>query len=70
MKTFKHEHLFYLHLFSYTATCSSFKWIEPLPFELLCTQTRREIETQTDIKTHRRTDGHDYSIVPVDKPQL
>ena len=38
-------------LFSYTIRCSSFKWIEPLFFELSCTQTH----TQTDRHTHRRT---------------
>ena len=49
-------------LFSYTIRCSSFKWIEPLFFELSCTQTERQ--------THTHTDGHEYSIVAVDKPQL
>ena len=47
-------------LFSYTTICSSFKWIEPLFFELSCTQT----DTQTD----RQTYGHEYSIVAVYKP--
>ena len=45
-------------LFSYTTICSSFKWIEPLFFELSCTQT------------DRHTDKHEYSLVAVDKPQL
>ena len=36
-------------LFSYNTTCSSFKWIEPLFFELSCTQT----DTQTDTQTNR-----------------
>ena len=39
-------------LFSYTTVCSSFKSIEPLFFELSCTQTDR----QTDTHTHRQTD--------------
>ena len=51
-------------LFSYATICSSFKWIEPLFFELLCTQT----DTQT--ATHTHTDGHEYSIVAVDKRHL
>ena len=34
-------------LFSYTTVCSIFKWIEPLFFELSCTQT----DTQTDRQT-------------------
>ena len=45
-------------LFPYTTICSSFKWIEPLFFELSCTQT------------DRHTDGDEYSIVAVDKPLL
>ena len=45
---------------SYTTICSSFKSIEPLFFELSCTQTDR----------HTHTDKHEYSIVAVDKPQL
>ena len=49
-------------LFSCTTICSSFKSIEPLFFELSCTQTDRH--------THRHTDNHEYSIVAVDKPQL
>ena len=44
----------------YTTIPSSFKWIEPLFFELSC--------TQTDTQTHRHT--CEYSIVAVDKPQL
>ena len=36
--------------------------IEPLFFELSCTQTDRQ--------TDRHTDGDEYSIVEVDKPQL
>ena len=35
-------------LFSYTTICSSFQWIEPLFFELSC--------TQSDTHTHRKTD--------------
>ena len=46
-------------LFLYTTIFSSFKWIEPLFFELLCTLTG----------THRHTDRHEYSIVAVDKLQ-
>ena len=38
-------------LFSYTALCSSFKWIELLFFELSCTQTDRHTHTHT----HRQT---------------
>ena len=53
-------------LFSYTTICLSFKSIEPLFFELSCTQTDRQTDTHTD--TH--TDGDEYSIVAVDKPQL
>ena len=41
-------------------------WIEPLFFKLSCTQR----DTQTDAQTHRHADGHEYSIVAVDKPQL
>ena len=55
-------------LFSYTTICSSFKSIEPLFFELSCTQT--DTHTQTDRHTDRHTDGDEYSIVAVDKPQL
>ena len=51
-------------LFLYITKCSSFMWIEPLCFELSCTQT------QTHRLTHRHTDGHEYSIVAIDKPQL
>ena len=53
-------------LFSYTLICLSFKWIESLFFELSCKQA----DTQTDTQTPRHTDGHEYSIVAVDKPQL
>ena len=49
---------------SYTTICSSFKWIEPLYFELSCTQTHRH--THID----RHLDGHEYSIVAVNKLQL
>ena len=57
-------------LFSYTTTCSSFKWIEPLFFELSCTQTDTQTDTHTDRQTPRHKDRHEYSIVAVDKPQL
>ena len=63
-------------LFSYTTICSSFKSIEPLFFELSCTQTHTHTDrqTETDGHTDRRTDTHldgdEYSIVAVDKPQL
>ena len=53
-------------LFLYTTVCSSFTSIEPLFFELSCTQTDRQTERQT----HRHTDNDEYSIVAVDKPQL
>ena len=49
-------------LFSYTTVCSSFTSIEPLFFELSCTQADRQ--------TDRHTDNDEYSIVAVDKPQL
>ena len=47
-------------LFPYTTVpvCSSFKWIEPLFFELSCTKTH----THTDTHTHTHTDRHEYSI--------
>ena len=48
-------------LFSYATICSSFKWVEPLFFELSCTQTHTH--RQTDRHTDRHTDGHEYSIV-------
>ena len=35
-------------LFSYTTTCSSFKWIKALFSELLCTKADRHTDTQTD----------------------
>ena len=57
-------------LFSYTTICSSFKSIEPLFFELSCTQTDRQTDRQTDTQTDRHTEGDEYSIVAVDKPQL
>ena len=48
--------------------------IEPLFFELSCTQTHTQTDRQTDRRTDRQTDthtdGHEYSIVAVDKPQL
>ena len=50
-------------LFPYTTLCSSFKWNEPLFFELSGTQTHKRTHTQTG----RHTDGHEYSIVVVDK---
>ena len=51
-----------VRLFSYTTIFSSFKSIKPLFFELSCTQRDRQ--------TDRHTDGDEYSIVAVDKPQL
>ena len=57
-------------LFSYTTVCSSFTSIEPLFFELSCTQTDRQTPRQTDRQTDRHTDNDEYSIVAVDKPQL
>ena len=59
-----------LRAISYTTICSSFKPIEPLFFELLCTQTHTQTDRQTDRQTPTHTDGHEYSIVAVDKPQL
>ena len=61
--------------------CSSFKWIEPLFFELSCTQTDRQTDTHTYAHAHTHThththtphthtDRHEYSIVAVDKLQL
>ena len=52
-------------LFSYTTICSSFKWIEPI-FFLSYPVKKTDRLTQT----HRHTDGHEYSIVAVDQPQL
>ena len=40
--------------------------LEPLFFELSCTQTDRQTDGQTDTNT----DNDEYSIVAVDKPQL
>ena len=37
--------IYYIHV------CSSFKWMEPLCFELLCTQTDRQTHRQTDMST-------------------
>ena len=54
-------------LFSNTTTCSSFKWIEPF-FLLSCTQTHTH--RRKDTQTLGHTDGHEYSIVVVDQPQL
>ena len=46
---------YYNMLFSNTTTCSSFKWIEPLLFEISCTQTHgkteRHADTQMDMST-------------------
>ena len=53
-------------LVSYSTICSSFKWIEPLFFELLCTQKHTDRQTHTQ----RHTKRHEYSIVTGDKPQL
>ena len=49
-------------LFSFITICLSFKWTEPLLYELSCTQSQKQ--------TDRHTDGQEYSIVAVDKPQL
>ena len=61
-------------LFLYTTVCSSFTSIEPLFFELSCTQTDRHhdrhTDRQTDTHQDRQTDNNEYSIVAVDKPQL
>ena len=49
-------------------------WIEPLFFELSCTQTdtrtHTHTHTHTQTDTHTHTDGHEYSIVAVNKRQL
>ena len=45
-------------LFSYTTICSSVKSIEPLFFELSCTQTHTHTDRQTDGRTDRQTDRH------------
>ena len=57
-------------------------WIEPLFFEVSFTQTDRQTPRHTDRHTDRHThthththtgrdtDGCEYSIVAVDKPQL
>ena len=55
-------------IFLCTAICSSFKWIQPIFFQLSCTQAHTH--RHTDTKTHRHTDKHEYSIVLFDKPQL
>ena len=46
---------------------SSFKCIEPLFFELSCTQTERHTHRHTHTHTEKdgRTDGDEYSIVAV-----
>ena len=49
---------------------SGFKWIEPLFFELSCTQTDKQPDSKTDTQKDTHTDKHEYSIVAVDKPQL
>ena len=43
-------------LFPYTTVCSSFKWIESLLFELLCTQTDRQTRRQQDSYIDRQQD--------------
>ena len=49
-------------LFSYTTICSSFKWIEPLFYELSCTET--DTHTQTPKQTDRYQDTQmDTSIL-------
>ena len=58
-------------VFSYATICSSFKSTEPLFFSYhVHRYTERHIDTQSDGQTRRHTDGHEYSIVAVDKPQL
>ena len=54
-------------LFSYTTICSSLQLIEPLFFELSCTQTltHRQTHRHQDRKTDRHANGHEYSIVAV-----
>ena len=50
-------------LFSYTTICSNFKLTDPL---LL----RYHVQRQRNTCTSRHIDGHEYSIVVADKPQL
>ena len=53
--------------------CSSFKLIEPLFFSYRVhrhTHTQTERQTDRHKRRDRHTDGHEYSIVAVDKPQL
>ena len=45
-----------LDLFSYTTICLSFEWLEPLFFELSCTQTDTHTQTHTHTPTHTQTD--------------
>ena len=61
-----------VELFSYTTICSSFKWIEPLFFELSCTHTHTHTHTHARTNAQTHTDGREYrySIVAVDKLQL
>ena len=58
-------------LFSNTTICSSLKWIEPLCLSY-CVHRHTHTDRHTDTKTprHTHTDGYEYSIVAVDKPQL
>ena len=44
-------------LFSYTTICSSLKWIEPLFFELSCTQTDTQTHTHTDTHTAKNVEA-------------
>ena len=56
-------------LFSYTVVSSSFELIHPL-FLSYRAQTDRQTYAQEHAGGHTHTDGHEYSIVVVDKPQL
>ena len=48
-------------IFSYTTIYSSFKWIEPLFFELSCTHTRMCTHTRTHMHIHTHTHTHMYT---------
>ena len=49
-----------------TTICSSLKLTDPLVVELLCTRS----DTNTHKHTSTQTDGDEYTLVGVDKPQL
>ena len=49
-------------LISYTTICSSFQWIDPLVVELSCLETDTQLDSYTDKRTHRHTDGHQFIL--------